>query len=235
MLAQKAVEGKEEWDVARTARAATFGALWHSPSGRYFYGFLDRMMPGSDEGGLRKVGIDQIAWNPIFGIVFFTSLGLMEGKSTDEIQTRSNDLPTAVTGSWAYWVPAHFVNFRFIPGEQRLLYINCMQIMYNIFLSFLGNRDAPETVAEKKEFAPPPRAPCVNIKTSSTSHGDVVCLLVSYWTLARCTLALDEPQSGPNGLLSLGKACGTPTRLPEEAQSVTCLAPRALPPVKAVL
>ena len=55
------------------------------------------------------------------------------------------------TGSWAYWVPAHFVNFRFIPGEQRLLYINCMQIMYNIFLSFLGNRDAPETVAEKKE------------------------------------------------------------------------------------
>ena len=48
-----------------------------------------------------QVGIDQIAWNPIFGIVFFTSLGLMEGKSTDEIQTKiKNDLPTAVTGSW---------------------------------------------------------------------------------------------------------------------------------------
>ena len=86
----------------------------------------------------------------IFGIVFFTSLGLMEGKNTDEIQTKiKNDLPTAVTGSWAYWVPAHFVNFRFIPGEQRLLYINGMQIMYNIFLSFLGNRGAPEEV--KKE------------------------------------------------------------------------------------
>merc|ERR1712091_652937 len=43
-----------------------------------------------------KVGIDQIAWNPIFGIVFFTSLGLMEGKSTDDIQTKiKNDLPTA--------------------------------------------------------------------------------------------------------------------------------------------
>ena len=153
VLAQKAVEGKEDWDVARTARMATFGALWHGPSGHYFYGFLDRMMPGTAmKTVFSKVGIDQIAWNPIFGIVFFTSLGLMEGKSTDEIQTKiKNDLPTAVTGSWAYWVPAHFVNFRFIPGEQRLLYINCMQIMYNIFLSFLGNRDAPETVAEKKE------------------------------------------------------------------------------------
>ena len=28
-----------------------------------------------------------------------------------------------------YWVPAHTVNFKFIPGEQRLLYINVMQIM----------------------------------------------------------------------------------------------------------
>ena len=119
VLAQKAVEGKEDWDVARTARMATFGALWHGPSGHYFYGFLDRMMPGTAmKTVFSKVGIDQIAWNPIFGIVFFTSLGLMEGKSTDEIQTKiKNDLPTAVTGSWAYWVPAHFVNFRFIPGE----------------------------------------------------------------------------------------------------------------------
>ena len=215
---------------------ATFGALWHGPSGHYFYGFLDRMMPGTAmKTVFSKVGIDQIAWNPIFGIVFFTSLGLMEGKSTDEIQTKiKNDLPTAVTGSWAYWVPAHFVNFRFIPGEQRLLYINCMQIMYNIFLSFLGNRDAPETVAGEERGAPPPRAPCVNIKTSSTSHGDVVCLLVSYWTLAASALQT-SPKAGQTRLLSLGKACGTPTRLPEQRPRVTCLAPRALPPVKAVL
>lgn len=67
----------------------------------------------------------QVAWNPIFGVVFFTSIGLMEGKNSDQIQDKIKaDLPTAVTGSWAYWVPAHFVNFRFIPGEQRLLYIN---------------------------------------------------------------------------------------------------------------
>lgn len=144
---------------------ATFGLLWHGPSGHYFYGFLDRMLPGTSmQTVFQKVGIDQIAWNPIFGVVFFTSLGLMEGKSTDQIQDKIKaDLPTAVTGSWAYWVPAHFVNFRFIPGEQRLLYINGarprfrffapprrdaraagMQIMYNIFLSFLGNKDAPK-------------------------------------------------------------------------------------------
>jgi len=43
-------------------------------------------------------------------------------------------------GSWAVWVPAHTVNFAFVPPAQRLLYINSIQIGYNIFLSFLGNR-----------------------------------------------------------------------------------------------
>lgn len=45
----------------------------------------------------------------------------------------------------AVWVPAHTVNFAFIPPSQRLLYINTIQIGYNIFLSFLGNKD-PDAV-----------------------------------------------------------------------------------------
>ena len=123
---------------------ATFGLLWHGPSGHYFYGFLDRMLPGTSmQTVFQKVGIDQIAWNPIFGVVFFTSLGLMEGKSTDQIQDKIKaDLPTAVTGSWAYWVPAHFVNFRFIPGEQRLLYINGARPRLSSFAR-AAPRDAP--------------------------------------------------------------------------------------------
>jgi Mpv17 / PMP22 family len=32
------------------------------------------------------------------------------------------------------------INFAFIPPSQRLLYINTIQIGYNVFLSFLGNK-----------------------------------------------------------------------------------------------
>jgi len=143
LLAQKAVEKKDDIDFMRTARMATFGLLWHGPSGHYFYGFLDAKLPGTAMTTvITKVGIDQVLWNPIFGIVFFSYLGLTEGKKPAEIQEKIKaDLPTAVVGSWSYWIPAHLVNFRFIPGEQRLLYINCMQIVYNIFLSFIGNKD----------------------------------------------------------------------------------------------
>jgi protein Mpv17 len=38
------------------------------------------------------------------------------------------------------WVPAHTINFAFVPPAQRMLYINTVQIGYNAFLSFLGNK-----------------------------------------------------------------------------------------------
>ena len=77
-------------------------------------------------------------------------LFLFPGKSFADYQKKlSTDLKTAVMGSWAVWIPAHTVNFAFIPPSQRLLYINTIQIGYNVFLSFLGNKKADDE--EKKD------------------------------------------------------------------------------------
>jgi len=73
----------------------------------------------------------------------------------DYKQKISADLKTAVMGSWAVWIPAHTVNFAFVPPSQRLLYINTIQIGYNVFLSFLGNKkvggDSEEEKSQKTE------------------------------------------------------------------------------------
>ncbi|CAM9169623.1 unnamed protein product [Ascophyllum nodosum] len=146
ILAQKFISPEEEYDFARTLRLGSFGALVHGPTGHYFYGFLDSKMPGTKPMTVAsKVAIDQTIWNPIFGVMFFTYLGLTEGKSFEDIQKKiKNDLATAVMGSWTVWIPAHTINFKFVPTSQRLLYINTIQIGYNIFLSFLGNRKTEE-------------------------------------------------------------------------------------------
>ncbi len=49
-----------------------------------------------------------------------------------------------MTGSWKVWPVAHAINFRFIPTQQRVLYINSIQIGYNCFLSLISNRQAEE-------------------------------------------------------------------------------------------
>jgi protein Mpv17 len=49
-------------------------------------------------------------------------------------------------------IPAHTINFAFVPPSQRLLYINTIQIGYNVFLSFLGNKQVvSEEEGEEKE------------------------------------------------------------------------------------
>ena len=141
------------YDPMRTIRLGSFGFLCHGSTGHYFYGMLDSKMPGTKPVTVAsKVLIDQTIWNPIFGCMFFGYLSALEGKSFDEyIQKLKADLQTAVMGSWAVWVPAHTINFAFIPPAQRLLYINSIQIGYNVFLSFLGNKKADAPEEEKKE------------------------------------------------------------------------------------
>ena len=152
LLAQNFVEGDDKpYDVMRTVRMGSFGFLIHGTTGHYFYGVLDSKLPGSAPMTVvTKTAIDQTIWNPIFGCMFFGYLSLTEGKTFDEyIAKLKADLKTAVMGSWAVWVPAHTINFAFIPPSQRLLYINTIQIGYNIFLSFLGNKSAEEETEEK--------------------------------------------------------------------------------------
>lgn len=147
ILAQCFIEGGDKpYDPMRTFRMGSFGFLLHGTTGHYFYGMLDGKLKGTAPITVAsKVAIDQTIWNPIFGCMFFGYLNLMEGKSFDDYTNKiQSDLKTAVMGSWAVWVPAHTINFAFVPPAQRLLYINTIQIGYNVFLSFLGNKSADE-------------------------------------------------------------------------------------------
>ena len=154
VLAQNFVEPSDApYDYMRTARLASFGLLVHGTSGHFFYKFLDGRFTGTAMKTVAtKVAVDQTVWNPVFGVMFFSYLNLVEGKSLGDLTAKMKEnLPTAVMGSWVVWVPAHFVNFRFVPPQQRLLYINTIQIFYNIFLSVLGNNQVGEEEKGEKE------------------------------------------------------------------------------------
>lgn len=142
LLAQFFIEKEADFDVKRFLRLASFGLLIHGPTSHYFYGFLDNTIKGVGAVAVfSKVGIDQVIWNPIFGCAFFSYIGMLEGKGIEGCKTKiQNDLKTAVTGSWKVWPIAHAINFRFIPTSQRLLYINSIQIFYNVFLSIVANK-----------------------------------------------------------------------------------------------
>ena len=141
------------FDWMRLLRLASFGLLVHGPSSHVFYGALDRRIPGTSSGiVIAKVTIDQLFWSPCFSVLFFGYTSALEMRGTqyvvEKIQAESF---VQVVGSWHVWPVAHAINFRVVPTEQRVLFINSVQVGYNCFLSFIANRDASEL-----RWSPPP-------------------------------------------------------------------------------
>ena len=167
-LAQTFIGGGGVFNFKRFARLSAFGFLYHGPSGHYFYNWLDKQIVGTGPVAvakkvrvfvftkifiythsltqpppffITKVLFDQLIWCPIFMTVFFAYLGLVTGDSLAAISAKiSADLFTAVKGSWKVWPLVHTINFRFVPTKHRLLYINTVQIGFNIFLSLIGSK-----------------------------------------------------------------------------------------------
>ncbi|GJQ13347.1 hypothetical protein GpartN1_g5138.t1 [Galdieria partita] len=151
ILAQKFLSSDGILHLDRLLRMALFGFLIHGPTGHIFYTRLDKAIPGTEAWKVAcKVAIDQVLWAPIFAFIFFGFLAVLERQSLQQFKAKlSQDWKTAIFASWKVWPLAHAINFRFIPSNQRLLYINAVQIFYNVFLSIIGNKRTPVTRVSK--------------------------------------------------------------------------------------
>lgn len=141
VLAQIFISGGP-FDVKRFITLSAFGLLYHGPSGHYFYNWLDDKIPGKDGVSVaKKILIDQTLWCPLFMTVFFTYLGLVSGDTLGTIGTKiKTDLLSACKGSWKVWPFVHFINFKYISNKHRLVFLNGVQVGFNMFLSLIGSK-----------------------------------------------------------------------------------------------
>jgi len=141
LLAQIFIAGGP-FDMKRFITLSIFGFIYHGPSGHYFYNWLDSKVEGTDAKAVfTKVAIDQVFWCPIFMSVFFAYLGLVNGDGFAAIGSKiRTDLLSACQGSWKVWPIVHAVNFKFISNKHRLVFINGVQIAFNMFLSIIGTK-----------------------------------------------------------------------------------------------
>ena len=83
-------------DLARVFRFAFFGLVLQAPWNHFYYLLLDGALPPTDDPfttttGI-KVVIDQFVQAPIFTILIFYFLGILEGKTLDSVkQQLDND------------------------------------------------------------------------------------------------------------------------------------------------
>jgi len=133
-----------DYDVYRTLRMTFFGILMDGPIGHCWYLTLDRNVmpetPTVPKAVIIKTLLDQLVWAPFFSCVFFTFNQTLQGHPELSLSTIQSTLIPTLTANWALWPLAHLINFKFVPSNQRILYINFVQILWTSYLSNLAAR-----------------------------------------------------------------------------------------------
>lgn len=130
------------YDPMRTARLTLFGIVMDGPVGHWWYMLLDKHVmpddPKSVKAIISKMVLDQLIWAPMFSCVFFTFVRTLEGHPEAALATIQSELVATIVANYAVWPLAHIINFRFVPSQQRILYINFVQILWTCYLSNLA-------------------------------------------------------------------------------------------------
>ena len=51
---------------------------------------------------------------------------------------------------WVIWPPTQFINFALVPSQYRVLYVNSVTVLWDIFLSYMKHYDELETIQEEQ-------------------------------------------------------------------------------------
>jgi len=131
----------QKFDYKRTMRLAVVG-LTQGPPHHFWYLYLDRWFPGrSKQVVIKKILADQAVAAPFFAITFIYGAGLLEGNSLRSCWNEfKNKFPTIYMFDWLIWPPTQGINFLYVPTQYRVLYVNGVTVLWDVFLSYIKHK-----------------------------------------------------------------------------------------------
>jgi protein Mpv17 len=119
---------------------ALYGGCVFGPAATTWYKILQRHVnvAGRPNATIAaRVAADQLVFAPVFIGVFLSSMALLEGGSPRAKLRRS--YKDALTANYMLWPAAQGVNFKLVPLEHRVLFVNVVSIGWNCYLSYLNS------------------------------------------------------------------------------------------------
>lgn len=145
-------EGKPlfEFDRARMFRSGLVGFTLHGSLSHYYYQFCEALFPFQDWWVVpAKVVFDQTAWAAVWNSIYFTVLGFLRLESPASIfsELKATFWPM-LTAGWKLWPFAHLITYGVIPVEQRLLWVDCVELIWVTILSTYSNEKSEARISE---------------------------------------------------------------------------------------
>ncbi|ROW14704.1 hypothetical protein VPNG_03749 [Cytospora leucostoma] len=141
VIAQQAVDkkGLKNHDIARTGRMAAYGGAVFGPAATTWFKFLAKNvnLKSNNATIAARVALDQGVFAPCAIAVFLSSMAVLEGGSVkDKLE---KNYTNALSTNYMVWPAAQAVNFKMVPLEHRVLFVNVISIGWNCYLSFLNS------------------------------------------------------------------------------------------------
>jgi protein Mpv17 len=138
-LSQTAFQKKNvlDFDLSRTLRNGFIG-LCFGPLVHQYYEFSDHILPV--EGGLlnraEKILMDQTIYLSVKCSIYISAVSLLGGESWETTQQTVKDRigPVVIT-AWKFWPLVHCITYGLIPARHRILWVNCVDLVWNAILA----------------------------------------------------------------------------------------------------
>ncbi|XP_048235258.1 uncharacterized protein LOC8271132 isoform X2 [Ricinus communis] len=145
-------EGKPlfEFDRTRMFRSGLVGFMLHGSLSHYYYQLCEELFPFQDWWVVPvKVAFDQTLWAAAWNSIYFTVLGFLRLESPASIfgELRATFWPM-LTAGWKLWPFAHLITYGVVPVEQRLLWVDCVELIWVTILSTYSNEKSEARIAE---------------------------------------------------------------------------------------
>ncbi|KAL4585122.1 hypothetical protein LXL04_009737 [Taraxacum kok-saghyz] len=148
-------EGKPlfEFDRTRLFRSGLVGFTLHGSLSHFYYQLCEALIPWKDWWVVPvKIAFDQTVWSAIWNSIYFVVLGLLRFESPNNI---SNELKATffpmLTAGWKLWPFAHLITYGVVPLEQRLLWVDCVELVWVTILSTYSNEKSEARISDEKE------------------------------------------------------------------------------------
>lgn len=141
-----------EFDARRTLRNGFIG-LCFGPLVHQYYEFSDSILPvevGFNR--LYKILMDQTLYISVKCSIYIVAVNLLSGESLEyAIENVRTKIKDVMFTAWKFWPLVHCVTYGVIPARHRILWVNCIDLIWNAILAQKTSNDGGETLVEGDE------------------------------------------------------------------------------------
>ncbi|KAG3110159.1 hypothetical protein PI124_g11314 [Phytophthora idaei] len=131
--------------AAKTVRMMVWGGMIMTPMMHTWYNLMEKVFVGSGKlVAAKKVVADMVFVAPQMPIWFYTSTGLMAGRTLhDAFNDSIEKLSMTLVANYMLWPAANSITYGAMPLEYRLLFANCVHLGWASFLSYMARHPIP--------------------------------------------------------------------------------------------